>query len=181
MASLLESATQKLKNEFRKNYEIDRAGGLTKIYRDSVHFKRRSPDEFLSVPEMIYIMTEEEWNSAQYANLTAPFKTCVTCGAPISYSDRTIRNCADCRLNKRIDKSMTKFGPGATQPAEVVPFNPPMQMLSEEEQKEFANSMCRVSTVQDIVQHAPDRAIVMIHIENFSPTINNYYGDKDEK
>lgn len=64
----------------------------------------------------------------------------------------------------------------------VVPTKSAVSFKTEEQQKDLSG-MCVVSSVNDLLEHSPNRPIMFVHIENienFSPTINNYYQNNDK-
>lgn len=145
-----------------------------------------------------WLASEEDRKDPKNAYLyTDEITHCKICGKELTFSQISsgTRICTDCANKQAKEKTraaiiseeqtkQTKVMSPFFASVPAAPVEAPVvheKMLSEDEQKEFANSMCRISTFQDLVQHAPDRAIVMIHVENFSPTINNYYGEKNDK
>lgn len=164
---------KKCQDIYRKSYKLDRQGGLTKLYKDSADMNRKSPMDFLSKSDCINMLTEEEWNGQKFAALATPYKTCLQCGAAIPYSDRGNRLCTDCRLSKRIDRDMNNCTTIANTQEETEPSTATVQFLPEGEQNTL--SRFHVLSMQDILAHAPDRAIVFVQINN------NYYGETNDR
>ena len=116
-----------------------------------------------------------------FSQITSGVRICGTCSAVVVKEKHTaeVMEAIDSQHNRAVSSQYDLTSIVDDNSLSVV--RAPQKMLSEEEQKAFVNSMCRISTLQDVVEHAPDRAIVMVHIENFSPVINNYYVDKNEQ
>ena len=110
-------------------------------------------------------------------------KVCTSCGKALTDKQITHgeRRCDECR-NKKQDENKLQMMRKQVE-AEYASSNlacvnttpqPTVTLLSEEEQKDLAKNMCVVSTIRDLMEHSPNRPIMFVHIENYSPTINNY-------
>lgn len=137
----------------------------------------------LTETQLRHVANEKDANDPKNASLFADRKNCKNCGAELSFDEiqRGHRTCKNCSNEKAKNKILQEANVveaqtvASTTIAAPTSFTlPKVKLMDEKEALEFNKQMCHVATVRDLMQHAPDRAVVFINIENYSPTINMY-------
>lgn len=164
-------------------------GGIQKWCKDNKQMDPVANHKF-SDTQLRQAMTQEEYGNPAYSHLTYD-RICKVCNKKLSYEERMGKICKECEAKKAAAKKAeerkaalsalvySKSRPSTPMHASTVeavasePVKSTVTFMSPEEQEK---NMCRVSTIADLMQHAPDRAIVMIHIENY-----NVYQTKENK
>lgn len=171
-------------------FRLDPSKGIGGINTWAANAKRANPipNNALTPSDLREIMTKEEYDSPAYNHLTYD-RICKVCGKKLSYDERMGKICKECDAKRNAAKkeeerkaalavlaqqAYRSVPATATKTTIVEPVKSTVTFMTPEEQE---NNVCRVSTLADLMQHAPDRAVVMVHIENYN--VNNYY-TKDE-
>ena len=109
---------------------------------------------------------------------------CKECGEKLTLDDIQHGQlvCANCRNAKKRKSRQNKTDeilvpePVSSSSEFGSPTFKKVELMNEEQQKKFNEEMmCHVGTIEQLLQHAPDRAIVLVNVGTYSPTINNYY------
>ena len=184
----LEKIETKIKNISSKHnsFKLDPSKGLGGVNQWSATAKQANPitNGYLSKSEQRELMTKEEYDNPAYGHLTYD-RVCKHCNAKLSYEERMgqiCKACADKQKEERkkaenkaalerlaatnreptiIEKILTK----EPNMVETTPVKSVVTFLKPEEQE---NSVCRVSTIKDLLMHAPDRSLVFVNIENYN-------------
>lgn len=171
-------------------FRLDPSKGIGGIVNWSINAKRANPitNNALNYSDLREIMTEKEYGDPAYNHLTYD-RVCKECGTHLSYDERMGKICKKCAAKKAEAKKKEERAAAlaalaqqayqsvpatVTKTTVVEPVKSTVTFMTPEEQEK---NVCRVSTLADLMQHAPDRAVVMVHIENYN--VNNYY-TKDE-
>ena len=165
--------------------------GLTGLEKASFKHKQKNPvdpaNNMLTKTEALQAMTKEEWDNEDRFSYWKEGRTkCQKCGKKLSYDERFSRYCSECQkvLNEEKRMELAKQAVRQEQQASVCgcqvaaaqPVKSAVQFKTPEEIKDLKNSMCVVSTIQELAEHNPNRPIMFVHIENF-----NYYAKQPEK
>lgn len=187
-----------------KSFKYEPSKGITGIQTWAKENKQMDPvaNHKFTLTQLRQAMNQEEYGNPAFAHLTYD-RVCKDCGEKLTYDERMGKLCKSCsakreeaRRKAERDAAIAKIvnAPGKNIVEKVLSCNPEpydspavieaapqkstVTFLTPEEQ---ADSVCRVSTIHDLMRHAPDRAIVMVNIENYSPTINYYSGTHEKK
>lgn len=206
-----EEIEQTIRNisEKHSGFKFNPDTGLTGISDWAVRNKQLNPidNHKLSPSQMRQAMTEKEYNDPRWSYLTYD-RVCRECGAKLTYNERMGKICKACEAKKEEERrkaereaalARIKQAPGKNLIEKILASNPDpvdtppvfAEQVTETEPvkstvtflkpEEHDNNVCRVSTIHELMQHAPDRAIVFINIENYNPTFNNYYNSQPEQ
>jgi predicted nucleic acid-binding Zn ribbon protein len=138
-------------------------------------------------------MTKKEYVDPKYGYLLVDHRFCKVCGAPLTYEERMQTTCNNCLKRRQLEKHQREtqrafnsiISNDISKSIPMAETNNPIpassvELLDDKGQEELYKNMKQLSTIHDVLACAPDRAVVFVHIENYSPVINNYYSNTED-